>query len=101
MEYFNPKDPFLQRWTPQCQEAFDLIIQKLTSAPVLGFANPKLPYILHTDASTIGLGAALYQIQDGLQKVIAFASQGLSKSETRYLAHKLEFLALKWAVTEK
>lgn len=31
----------------------------------------------------------------------AYASRGLSKSESRYPAHKLEFLALKWAVTEK
>lgn len=99
--YHNPKEPFGQRWTPRCQEAFDLVIQKLTSAPVLGFADPQLPYILHTDASTVGLGAALYQLQNGQPRVIAFASRGLSKSETRYPAHKLEFLALKWAVTEK
>ncbi len=69
--------------------------------PVLGFANPILPYTLHTDASTTGSGAALYQEQDGEIKVIAFASRGLSRSESRYPAHKLEFLALKWAVTEK
>lgn len=100
-EYRNPKEPFGQRWTPQCQEAFDQIIAKLTSAPILGFADPQLPYVLHTDASTIGLGAALYQVQDGQSRVIAFASRGLSKSERKYPAHKLEFLALKWAVTEK
>ncbi|KAJ0064622.1 hypothetical protein NL108_011375 [Boleophthalmus pectinirostris] len=34
-------------------------------------------------------------------RVIAYASRGLSRSEARYPAHKLEFLALKWAVTEK
>lgn len=100
-EYYNPKEPFHQRWTLQCQEAFKLIIQKLTSAPVLGFADPQLPYVLHTDASTLGVGAALYQVQDGQPRVIAFASRGLSKSERKYPAHKLEFLALKWAVTEK
>lgn len=33
--------------------------------------------------------------------MIAYASRGLSRSESRYPAHKLEFLALKWAVTEK
>ncbi|XP_070409438.1 uncharacterized protein [Nothobranchius furzeri] len=31
----------------------------------------------------------------------SFASRGLSPAETRYPAHKLEFLALKWAVTDK
>ncbi|KAL6476237.1 hypothetical protein MHYP_G00147360 [Metynnis hypsauchen] len=100
-EYFKPREPFGKRWTDTCQTAFETIIDKLTTAPVLGFANPKLPYILHTDASTTGLGAALYQEQEGVMRVIAYASRGLSKSESRYPAHKLEFLALKWAVSEK
>lgn len=100
-KYYNPKDIFGDRWTPACQAAFDTIIEKLTTAPILGFADPKLPYILHTDASTSGLGAALYQEQQGQKRVVAYASRGLSKCESRYPAHKLEFLALKWAVTEK
>ncbi|KAL1258009.1 hypothetical protein QQF64_011253 [Cirrhinus molitorella] len=100
-KYFNPKESFGSRWTVDCNEAFDAIISKLTCSPVLGFANPTLPYTLHTDASATGLGAALYQEQDGESKVIAFASRGLSRSESRYPAHKLEFLALKWVVTEK
>lgn len=40
---------------------FKGIINKLMSAPVLGFADSKLPYILHTDTSMTGLGADLYQ----------------------------------------
>lgn len=100
-QYFNPREPFGGRWTQECQHAFNTVIAKLTSAPVLGFANPKLPYVLHTDASTTGLGAALYQDQDGQMRVIAFASRGLTRSESKYPAHKLEFLALKWAVTTK
>lgn len=99
--YYHPKEPFKDRWTAACQSAFDEVVDRLTTAPVLGFANPTLPYILHTDASTTGLGAALYQEQDGLVRPIAFASRGLSHSEARYPAHKLEFLALKWSVTEK
>lgn len=100
-KYYNPKEQFGERWTPDCQKAFEEIIGKLTSSPVLGFANPQLPYVLHTDASTTGLGAALYQEQDGESRAIAYASRGLSCSEARYPAHKLEFLALKWAITEK
>lgn len=100
-KYFNPKEPFAERWTPVCQAAFVCIIERLTSSPILGFANAKLPYTLHTDASTTGLGAALYQEQNGQPRVIAYASRGLSSSEARYPAHKLEFLALKWAILEK
>ena len=36
-----------------------------------------------------------------MDHVIAYASQTLSKSEKNYDAHKLEFLALKWSVTER
>ena len=44
----------------------------------------------------------LYQKEDdGTDRVIAYASQTLSKSEKNYDVHKLEFLALKWSVTER
>ena len=43
----------------------------------------------------------LYQTQDNQKKVIAYASRSLSRSEKNYSAFKLEYLALKWAVTEK
>lgn len=99
--HYNLNQPFGERWNQNCQQAFDMLINKLSSAPVLCFADPSLPYILHTDASVTGLGAALYQEQDGKLRVVAFTSRGLSLSESRYPAHKLEFLALKWSVTEK
>lgn len=67
----------------------------------MGFADAKTPYILHTDKSLHGLGAALYQEQGGQLQVIAFTSRGLSDCEKRYPTHKLEFLVLKWAVTDK
>ena len=48
-----------------------------------------------------GLRAVLYQQNDGKKRVIAYASCSLRPSEKNYPAHKLEFLALKWAVVEK
>ena len=51
------------------------------------------------NASSISLGAALYQEIDNKERVIRFASCALSKSESSYTAHKHEFLALKWSVT--
>ena len=57
---------------------------------------------MHTDASFTGLGAVLYQNQDdGTKRVIAYASRTLNKAEANYDAHKLEFLALRWAVCEQ
>ena len=48
------------------------------------------------------MGAVLAQRQDdGTEPAIAFASRTLSKAEKRYDAHKLEFLALKWAITDR
>ncbi|XP_053878901.1 uncharacterized protein LOC128834319 [Malaclemys terrapin pileata] len=90
-----------RRWDERCERAFQEIISRLTHAPILVFADPSKPFILHTDASLEGLGAVLYQEVEGKHKPVAFASRGLSDSETRYPIHKLEFLALKWAITEK
>ena len=93
--------PSSWKWGPAQDTAFEMLKDRLTSAPVLGYPNFSTPFELHTDASLKGLGAVLYQEQDGVKRVIAYASRGLSKSERNYPAHKLEFLALKWAITEK
>ena len=44
----------------------------------------------------------MYQKQDGkMEHVIAYASRTFSKPERNYDTHKLEFLALKWSITER
>ena len=48
-----------------------------------------------------GIETVIYQKQQGLYRVISYASRGLSKAKKHYPAHKLEFLCLKCAVTEK
>ena len=72
-----------------------------SNTPVLAYADYTKKFMLHTDASELGLGAMLYQEQDNEKRVIAYASRTLSASERNYPAHKLEFLALKWAITDQ
>ena len=88
-------------WGVGQQSAFDTLKEKLSFPPILAYADFSKPFLLNTDASSDGLGAVLYQVQGGLEKVIAYASRGLRNSERHYPAHKLEFLCLKWSVTEK
>ena len=89
------------RWDPECQEAFDKLKELCTAIPILAYADFGKPFKLHTDGSVLGLRAVLYHIQDGVGKVISYASRSLTKPETKYLAHKLEFPCLKWAITEQ
>ena len=57
---------------------------------------------MHTDASELGFGAVLYQTDgEGIKRVIEYASPKLSQSERKYPAYKLEFLVLKWVVTDQ
>lgn len=89
------------KWSDDCQSAFDGVVKILSSPVVLTYPDFKLPFIVNTDASQDGLGATLSQEQDGVEKVICYASRALRKAEKNYPAHKLEFLALKWAVVDK
>ena len=53
-------------WNDQTQNAFDTLKQSLTTAPILSY--PMLqdqPFLLDTDASNVGVGAVLSQVQDG------------------------------------
>ena len=73
-----------------------------TTVPNLAYVDFTHPFKLHTDACGSGLGAVLYQThKDGMDAVIAYASRSLTKAESNYPAHKLEFLTLMWTVVEK
>ena len=92
----------LIEWMEECQIAFDKLKDLCTSTPILAYVNYHKPFQLQTDASDLGLGAVLYQKDENdHQRVIAFASWSLSNTEKNYPAYKLEFLALKWAITDR
>lgn len=91
-------------WSEDCELAFKQLKQELLQAPILAFADYTQPFILYTDASNFGLGAVLAQEQEGMERVIAYASRSLhptERNDANYSSFKLELLALKWAMGEK
>ena len=90
-------------WSAELQRLVDDVIDTLQSPVVMAYPDFDGPFILNCDASGYGLGAILYQEQDDKMRVISYASRTLTDAENNYHLHsgKLEFLALKWSVTEK
>ena len=87
---------------PDTLAAFQELKMKCLMALVLAFVDFKKPFLLETDALIEGLGAVLSQKQDdGRYHPVAYASRCLKGGELKYHSSKLEFLALKWAVTEQ
>ena len=70
-------------WTEEHQRRLDMLIRRLTSPPVMAFPDFTKLFVLHTDASQEGLGAALYQEQDGKLRVLGYASRALTPSEKK------------------
>ena len=82
--------------------AFQELKMRCLTAPVLVFVDFKKPFLLESDTSIEGLRMVLSQKQDdGRYHPVAYASHGLKGGESRYHSSKLEFLALKWAVTDQ
>ena len=86
-------------WGPTQREAFESLKERLCSAPVLDFPDFKLPFIL-TDASNVAVGAILSQVQNGIKRLIAYASRQLNNAERAYTVSEQEMLALVWATKQ-
>ena len=81
-------------WTQECQEAFDTLKQKLTSALIVALPRDEGEYRLDTDASGWAIGAVLSQVQDGHERVISYASRLYSPSERNYCTTRQKLLAV-------
>ncbi|GJW58633.1 putative reverse transcriptase domain-containing protein [Tanacetum coccineum] len=73
-------------WGDKAEAAFQLIKQKLCSAPILALPEGSEDFIIYCDVSIKGLGAVLIQ----REKVIAYASRQLKIHEKNYTTHDLE-----------
>ena len=82
-------------------KAGEMLKQACMNSLVLAFADYTKDFLWETDALKEGLGAVLSQKQeDGQFHPVAYSSQVLTTHKKNYHSTKLEFLALKWAVTE-
>ena len=86
------------RWTDACQEAFQRLKDTLVSAPILAMPSDEGMFLLDTDASNHSVGAVLSQVQDGAEKVVAYASRKLSNAEVNYCVTRKELLAVVYFV---
>ena len=88
--------------SPKALAAYKDLKMRCMTAPVLAFADFEKPFMLETNTSKEGLGAVLSQKQSNrCYHPIAFTSRTLHGGEKNYHSSKLEFLALKWAITEQ
>jgi len=78
------------KWTDDCQNSFEELKKRLTTAPVLAMPDIHKNFDIYCDASRQGLGCVL--MQEG--RVVAYASRQLRKHELNYPTHDLELAAV-------
>ncbi|CAI6373983.1 unnamed protein product [Macrosiphum euphorbiae] len=90
-------------WNEPQREAFDKLKSVLVSKPVMKMFNQNaFSTEVHTDASSVGIGAMLLQRdKDGeAPKLVYCISKKLTEAESKYHSGKLELMAVIWAVNK-
>lgn len=82
------------QWGEDCAAAFAQLRSALVEAPVLSYPDPQRPFIVDTDASSVGLGAVLSQEGENGEQVISYYSRSLSRPERNYCVTRRELLAV-------
>lgn len=98
MTKYLKKDQTVDTNDPEFIESFTKLKETIASDQVLAYPDFELPFILTTDASNYAVGAVLSQVQDKVERPIAFASRTLNKAETNYSTIEKEALAIIWAI---
>ncbi len=99
-EIANPLTDLLKKdtkfkWSDSCQSAFHTLKKKLTSEPVLRYADHSRPFTLTTDASKTGISFILGQKdENGHDYVCYYGARALRKHEKNYGSTDLEALAV-------
>lgn len=83
------------KWTTECQDAFELLKEKLTNTPLLAYPDFRRQFILSCDASGMAIGYILSQNRDdNKEHVIAYEGRALNNAEKAYSVTEQEMLAL-------
>ena len=94
------KKDIAYKWTTVEQQAFEQLKHAVTHAPVLTTADTSKPFIVYTDASGYGVGAALMQDYGQGEQPVAFYSHKMNEHERKYPVYEQELLAVKLALLE-
>ena len=103
-DYSKKMQPLIQltkkdksfRWTAECQKSFNQVKEALTGPDKMTYPTDNGEFILDTNANLDTVGAVLLQVQDGVECVIAYGSQTLSKPEWNYCVTDRELLAVRF-----
>ena len=68
-------------WEPVHQDASEKLLTHITNPPVLAYPDYSSPFVQHTDPSEVGLGAIIYQRQNGKMRDVGYGSRGLIPAE--------------------
>ena len=86
-------------WSEACERSFEQLKRALVSSDIMGYPlNDAGDFILDVDASDVGIGGILHQMQEGRERVIAYASRALNKAETNYCITEKELLAVRFFI---
>ena len=86
-------------WGEEHQKAFDEIKHRIQRPPVLHLPNIHGQFQLHSDTSKFTTGIALYQIQNGQPKLIAYASKRMPEAAKNSSITELEMCRLAMNIT--
>ena len=81
-------------WGKEQQMTFDKIKNRLQKPPVLSMADRKCRFLLYSGTSKQATGSALYQVQDGRPRLIAYVSKRMPEAAKNYSITELEMCGL-------
>ena len=86
-------------WTDECQKVFEALRTAIVEGVVQDHPDFSKPFIVDTDASEIGMGAILSQVDDeGRERIVMVDSRKFNRAESKWHIREKEALGIIWAL---